>query len=282
MTKRSTVLFLGAGKLWQLMRRFQEDARTLGVELDLHAIELDPFCPIAEMAQIHVGPKFSGPEAAEAVLDVARRIGADLVIPAMDNATVLLAGIRGQIAELGAHAVVSDPLLCSAMHDKLAAEEWFARNDDLRPMPTNSAPAIAKHRFGYASKGIYPLITQREVDDFLRRPDAADYLIQEYVDGDEFTVDAFVSRGGRVVDILSRQRLVVEAGIVLNSRTRWHDGIIATTEEILSRRGWQGPITLQYRLDGGGAAKLIEINPRFGGGVTHSIYCGLRMPKWLI
>lgn len=275
------ILFLGAGKLWQLMRHFHEDARAIGIDLELHSMELESRVPIAEYATVHVGPKFSAPNGRQAIVDLATQIGADIVVPNADNATVALSSVKDVLAARGIDAAVSTPELCATMHDKIAAEDWFARHGDPRPMPTARAPAIAKLRDGYASKGIYPLPTQLEVDAFRARADAGIYLIQEYIEGDEFTVDAYVDRAGRVVDILTRQRLVVEAGIVLNSLTRWDNGIIAACQTILSRPGWYGPQTLQFRLDSG-QPKILEINPRFGGGVTHSIHCGLRIPRWLM
>lgn len=248
----------------------------------MHALELDPLCPIAEMARIHSGPKFSEPEAEPAILDLADRIGADLVIPNMDSATVVLANLATTLSQSGHHAVVSSPELCAAMQDKIAAEKWFAAHCDPRPMQTDRAPAIAKHRYGYASKGIFVLKSAVELAAFRARPDAGDYLIQKFVEGPEYTVDAFVAKDGSIVDILSRRRLVVEAGVVLNSRTEWHGEIVNATERILSRPGWRGPVTLQYIVGADGEARIIEINPRFGGGVTHSIHCGLHMPKWII
>ena len=276
-----TVLFLGAGKLWQLMRCFQIDSAALPVDIELHSLELEPCCPIAHLAQVHTGPNFSAPDADQFILDLATRIGAEIVIPNMDSATIVLGRIKDRLAAKGITAVVSELRLCEAMFDKITAETWFEGHGDSRPLPTHTAPAIAKHRYGYASKGIHVLPTQLDVNSFLERPDAGNYLIQEYLDGDEFTVDAYVARDGRVVDILTRQRLLVEAGIVVNSITRWDEGTIRASESILSRPGWSGPITLQFRLQDG-KAKILEINPRLGGGVTHSIHCGLRMPMWIL
>jgi carbamoyl-phosphate synthase large subunit len=281
MSKKFNILFLGAGKLYELLLSFKSSASILGIDLNLHSIELEKFVPISSLAEIHVGPKFLGPDGDRGILDIAGRVNAHIIIPNADSATVALSALSAQLKGSGRRSVVSDHALCVAMYDKVLAEEWFDQQNVMRPALVSSAPAIAKHRFGYGSRGIHYLRNQGEFELFKHSKNLDEFLLQEIVEGDEYSVDAYVDLNGVVVDILTRRRLSVEGGVVVNSMSDLNWPIIEMSKKILETGGWRGPITLQFILSAQGP-KIIEINPRFGGGVTHSIHCGNNMPLWIL
>jgi carbamoyl-phosphate synthase large subunit len=283
MTKLVAVLMLGAGKLVQLAESFHAAARDEGVSLKLFSLELDAAVPISTVAEVIRGPHFTSREFDAALLQLVRERKVDLIVPNMDSATVELARLRAPLAALGATAIVSDYEVCRAMNDKIEADAWFSSADILVPPsgPLAAYPRIAKPRFGYASKGIARLESEEAEREFFATRDKSGYLVQQSIDGPEYTIDAYVDRNGRLIDALSRIRLEIEAGIVSRSLTHRHAGILHWTERILSRPGWAGPITLQF-FASEPEPYVIEVNPRFGGGVTHAIACGLDMPRWIL
>jgi carbamoyl-phosphate synthase large subunit len=274
------ILFLGAGKRLSLLECFQAAARAEGLALEVWSVERSAKVPIAVLAKVLVGPQFEDEEFESYLLAAVERLQLDLVIPNMDSAAVALSRLKAKISALGAQAVVSDHRLCLTMCDKSAAAAWFAARG--LPIPEgNGFPRIAKRRFGFGSRGQFVANDEDELGIFLSRRRKEDYVLQPFIPGQEYTVDAYVDRAGRAVCILSRKRLEVSAGEVQVSETHHHPGIIALTQTILDVRGWEGPITLQF-IDGPERVVALEINPRFGGGVTHSIHVGLDMPRWLI
>jgi carbamoyl-phosphate synthase large subunit len=198
----------------------------------------------------------------------------------MDSATVVLSKQKCVLARMECEAVVSDHELCLAMNDKVVAHTWFTAHK--LPVPIGDAyPRIVKYRFGYGSKDQFIAHEPAELHQFLRRRSSAAYLDQPLLTGQEYTVDAYVDRSGRVLAALSRKRIKVSDGEVDVSLTHRHRSILELTRRVLAIPGWRGPITLQF-IDAPQGPVLIEINPRFGGGVTHSIHCGLDMPRWII
>lgn len=274
------ILFLGAGKRLSLLEYFQAAARKEGVELEMWAVERTAQVPIAVLAKILVAPKFEEKEFEDYLLEAVQRLGIDLVIPNMDSASIVLSKSKARLSRLGAHAVVSDHQLCCAMYDKCAAAAWFAARE-IRIPQGNGFPRIAKRRFGFGSRDQFVATDEEELRVFLLRRSAEDYITQPFVPGQEYTVDAYVDRSGRTLCVLSRKRLEVSAGEVDVSETHHHGEIIAMTRSILEVPGWEGPITLQF-IDAPERVAAVEVNPRFGGGVTHSIHCGLDMPRWVI
>lgn len=274
------IIFLGAGKRLSLLERFLEAGKLEQVDLELHSVESSDCVPIATVADIHVGPRFADPTFGEWLASLAVKVGADLVIPNMDSATVALAKARELVEASGAWAVVSDVRICEAMEDKQKAESWFVDQD--LPVPgRNRWPRIIKKRYGFASRGQVVVGDEAERIAFLKNRDAADYLEQDFIDGPEYTVDAYVARDGRFVAAMSRRRLNVSDGEVVESLSECRPRILELTERLFSINGWQGPLTAQF-IEGIDGPVLIEVNPRFGGGVTHSIHCGLNFPAWLL
>lgn len=142
-------------------------------------------------------------------------------------------------------------------------------------------PRIVKHGRGFGSKDQKVVEGPEALEAFFARRSRADYLVQPVVRGQEYTVDAYVDRRGRLIGALSRQRLAVSAGEVDHSLTHRHAAILRVTSRILARPGWRGPITLQF-IDAAAGPVMLEIDPRFGGGVTHAIHCGLDIPRWIL
>jgi carbamoyl-phosphate synthase large subunit len=274
------ILFLGAGKRLSLLEAFAAAAAADGLELECHAVEAEPRVPIAGAAAIHIGPAFLGPDFAPYLVELAGRLRPRLVIPNMDSATVALARLAGDLEELGCRAVVSSLELCQAMYDKILADDWFRARGI--PVPGASGwPRIAKHRLGFGSRDQAVLAGPEQAAAFFRNRDRSDYLVQSFVEGREYTIDAYLARDGRVLGTLSRRRLAVLGGEVDVSLSERNEAVLDLCRQVLACPGWQGPITLQA-IQGPQGLHLIEINPRFGGGVTHAFHCGLPMPAWLL
>ena len=70
-------------------------------------------------------------------------------------------------------------------------------------------------------------------------------IIQEFIEGKEYTIDVFCDRGGRVVSCVPRERLQVRAGEVSKAITRNHKKIIKQAVDICEKLGGLGPLTLQ-------------------------------------
>jgi carbamoyl-phosphate synthase large subunit len=280
MANRLRLLFLGAGKRLSLLEQFQRAGSAEGIDLDLLAVEGSVPVPISRTATVFTGPRFLSGEFEDFLIDLCARQSIDLVVPNMDTATIALAKQKSLLARLGRRAVVSELTLCETMFDKVSAAAWFSAIHI--PQPEKSGfPCIAKHRLGFGSRDQFVARDQQELDQGLACRNSNDYIIQAFVKGAEYTVDAYVARGGRLVAALSRLRREVSAGEVDVSETMHHSEILDLTRAVLAQPGWEGPITLQF-IDAPSGSVIVEVNPRFGGGVTHSIHCGLDMPRWLI
>ena len=102
-----------------------------------------------------------------------------------------------------------------------------------------------------------------------------DYIVQPFIEGTEYTVDAFCDFEGNPVLITPRIRLAVRSGEVLKTKICQDKTIITEMKRIIEAFKPCGPITVQLIRDiKSGNDYYIEINPRYGGGAPLSMKAG--------
>jgi carbamoyl-phosphate synthase large subunit len=110
-------------------------------------------------------------------------------------------------------------------------------------------------------------------------------LAQEYVPGQEFTVDVYRSRDGLVRCVVPRQRLAVRSGEVEKGVTVRDVDVIDATVKFASVLGdlW-GVFCCQARRENfsGAPVRFFEVNPRFGGGSPLAIAAGARLATYVV
>jgi len=68
------------------------------------------------------------------------------------------------------------------------------------------------------------------------------------------------------------------SGISVSGTFVQHQQIIDNTERLIQKLGLQGPIGVQWRLDGNGIPRLLEINPRLQGTTSTLRHVGINIP----
>lgn len=282
--KTQRLLFLGASKRVSLLERFIDAAQSLNLKLEIFSCEIaDDFYPISHLVTILAGPRFLDSEFQDWLAQVIKERSVDIIIPTMDAATVALSKFARSWPELASRCWVSDYRLCEAMNDKLLSDQFFSKHD--WPTPTNTPgffPKVAKPKLGFGAKGIVRLSSHVDHVSFQAHPNIENFLVQDWLPGEETSVDFYVSPARGLVGYVLRDRLEVSDGEVMVCVTRPASKEEAQLIEIIGHTpGWKGCITLQYLRTPVGL-RVIEINPRFGGGATCSIEAGLNMPHYLL
>ncbi|HEX3655071.1 MAG TPA: ATP-grasp domain-containing protein [Pirellulales bacterium] len=279
---RIGILFLGASRLVGLLERFRQAATVEGVTLDLFSLEdSSPWhaIAVAGVAQAIAGPPFNGPDFKGFFQRQITEHAVDIVIPNIDSATISVAQCRGEL-ESRVLPVVSSVEMCQAMHDKLAADKLF-RSHEL-PLPGRVRwPLLAKPRFGSSSRGHVVFQNEEQYRFWASQHSADDYIVQEFLAGTEYSVDAFVDRGGRILGTVSRIRRIVSGGEVMVTETHNNPPVLELAKRVAGLPGWYGPLNIQI-MDTAQGPYLLEVNPRFGSGVTCAIEAGLDVPRWIL
>ena len=130
---------------------------------------------------------------------------------------------------------------------------------------------ILKPRYGRGSQGIYKV--SDEIDLKYYQTKLKDYLIQRYIEGNEYTVDVLRNRHGEFLAVIPRERIAPDSGLSIKGRTVHDEKIIKRTEHVVDGLGLWGAVNVQWIDD-----CLIEVNPRLAGSVALSIAAGVNIP----
>jgi len=107
--------------------------------------------------------------------------------------------------------------------------------------------------------------------------DLTNFIYEEILVGPEVSVDVYIFADGHY-SAIARDRLNVVGGEVQHTKTRdLTDPEKTYIDALLSELRLRGPVNVQFM---GPDLKLLEINPRFGGGSTASIKAGWQATTW--
>jgi carbamoyl-phosphate synthase large subunit len=276
----------------ELLRAFKRAGEDLGIELEMHGADASWLSPALHCVdKAHIVPPISSGEYVDATLELARRRKIDLLIPLIDSELILIAAARDRFAELGCTALISSESAVRTCRDKLLTFAALKRAGIDTPMTWSWAeaakrkrhrlPYFLKPRCGSAAMGNYVVGSASELQTFGRR--VHDAIVQEFVEGAEHTLDVYTGLDGKPRCVVPRKRLEVRTGEVSKGLIVKDAAIMAVGRSVAEMLGeCRGVITVQCIVTPDKRIRVIEINPRFGGGAPLSIHAGADFPKWIL
>lgn len=272
--KQLNVLFLGGAKRVSFAEHMKAVGMQRGLDVAIFSYELEKTVPIGKVAEVLVGLKWNDSDIYNDLAAVIAKHNIHIVLPFVDKAIEIAANLKSLT---NVFIPISSVEMCKTMFDKVQASKWFEEIGI--PQPTKYLtkddiryPAILKPRNGSASKGI--IIAEKRED--VETIEWEDYLVQEFIPNAlEYTVDCYVSQKGKPASIVPRVRLETAGGEVTKTITKKNEQLISIANKILCSGEFRGPITIQFITEQNEQHYYVmEINPRFGGGVIASIEAG--------
>jgi carbamoyl-phosphate synthase large subunit len=265
--------------------------KSLSAQHEIHMADMDPCAAglylVAEDRRLLV-PRGDAPELVPALLAACRARKIDLMLPTVDAEFVPLALARADFEALGVALPIS-PLdclrVCRDKHELLARVKGIVPVPDYEPLTPEAAarvtsfPRFVKPRLGAGSRGAEK-ITRREDLDAL--PQDGSILVQEYLPGEEYSVDVYVRGDGRVIAAVPRERMKTDSGIAVTARTVDVPEVIEAARRVAEEIGVRYVANVQFKRAADGIFKLLEVNPRFPGTLPLTTAAGVDMPKLLV
>jgi carbamoyl-phosphate synthase large subunit len=190
-----------------------------------------------------------------------------------------------ELAELGAIAIVSDRDKLEICRDKMLTFQTLSQKFALPFTTADSTgirafPVLAKPRFGKGSKGIVRIDDESDLKYILSKRD--DLVFQEYLPGTEYTVDVLSDLESKPLMAVPRIRMQTKAGISTKGKILRDFTLEEECMQIAEHIGIRGPCCMQMKESNDGELKLIEVNPRMGGGTIFTTLAGANFPAMLI
>lgn len=187
------------------------------------------------------------------------------IIPTHDSVVVALKMYEEQI---GVRVLSSDYETCvlcrykSKTYERLADCDFVPRTFDFDG--NYEFPMFAKDDQGQGGKGSKLVLSERDVQEL--KNCAIDYILCEYLPGDEITIDCFTNRHGELLYCKARSRETIMNGISKRAHfVQLTNEIRNIAERISERITFRGYWYFQCKKDVNGKYKLLEISTRFAG-----------------
>lgn len=268
------LLLTAIGKRIQLINNLKKHFKIIGVDcsnLTPASYFADKFCQV---------PKYRKQEYISTLLDICKKEKVDILIPLFENEFPILDKNRDKFKEIGTFLMLSDKRVLSICNDKWTTYQFFTDNNINTPKSylniedcMKKIPLFIKPRQGMGSKHSYRVNNIKELNFYFELIDNP--IIQDYVEGTEYTIDCICDLEGNVISAVPRERIEVRSGEVSKSRTVRDFDIINAVIDLCKKLKVVGPVTIQCIKDCDDNIRFIEINPRFGGGVPLSFEAGV-------
>jgi carbamoyl-phosphate synthase large subunit len=285
-SKPINVLITAASRRVALVRNFRLVLEELGG--NVITVDYDIYSPALFFGHRHYKvPLVLDDEYLPTIENIVKKEDISLIIPTIDQELLLWAEHKQEFMDKGVLVSISPPETVQMCNDKWETFEFFKSNNI--PFPNTylpetltycmNYPLFIKPRGGRGSVQSYIVKNKKELDFFVDY--VPDPLIQDYLHGKEFTVDAFFSRDHRLISYVPRFRLVIRSGVSDRGRTFKNDALSNWVEMIGKKMAFEGAINIQGKIYKNEII-FFEINPRFSGGIQLSTAAGPNFAELLI
>lgn len=276
------------------MQCFREDAKSLGVDLKVLAVDLRP--ELSAAAQVADAcfrvPRCTETSYISSLLETCKREHVNLVVPTIDTELPILAANLERFAAEGIRIAVSSPEVVAIARDKVQTAKAFnaagvsvprtANVDELLANPTDWRwPVLLKPAGGSSSVGIRVAHSIDEAKECAARRN--DYVVQDLWTGREFTVNMFFNQFGQLRSVVPHWRIETRGGEVSKGRTEPNPVLLEAAEKIAAALpGARGALCFQAIVTESNDYVVFELNARFGGGYPIAHRAGAQFSKWLL
>lgn len=293
MSQPFNILITSAGRRVNLIEDFRQALQDLGLEGSVFATDLGPLAAAWHAADgAFRSRRFNDPAYMADLLEQCQQRGVKLVIPTIDTELPLYAEHRRQFADAGITLSVSGPDAIHIGGDKVRTHDWLTAKGFPTPRQTDAAgvladpdawpmPLIAKPRAGSSSIGV---VRVESLDGVRQIADRTGLIFQTVAAGEEYTIDVFIDHAGTPRCAVPRKRLETRGGEISKGVTVRDAKLQRLALDLCGKLPEpRGVMCVQVFADADtGALRVIEFNPRFGGGYPLTQKAGANFTRWLI
>lgn len=275
-------------KVW-LVKAFKDALSHEKIEGNVMSVDINALSAGFYASDKHqLVPPSSDPKFIHALLKICEKENIRLLIPTRDDELALFAKNKEKFENKGVKIMISDQEIIIICNDKYKFYQFLTENNFSTPetylpnqidLSSIHYPLIIKSNLGSGGKNIFKVKNESELNFFLNY--IPDPIVQEFIDGKEYTIDLFSDFNKNVLTIVPRERIETFCGESYKGRTVEDNELIEKAKSLAEKLGTVGHITIQC-IKNDGEIKFIEINPRFGGGANLGFTSGANSPTMLL
>jgi len=253
-------------------------------------IDCDPLAVGGYLSDInYIVPLSTSKNYWDEVLNIIIKEKITIILPTGDSDIKHFSKHKEQLNKLGVTVFMSDyDSIIKCQDKKLFFDYCYSKF----PLPFTSSnykdlkfPMFAKPEYGSGSRGIkvcYKTSDIKTLDKEESVHRSSNYLFQEYLPGQEYTVDVLCDLENNPIIIVPRKRLQIKAGISSKGQVIKHKQIENLCKDLCIYLDLKGPVCIQLKEDSKGNPKFIEVNPRLGGGTYFTTLAGVNFLELIL
>jgi carbamoyl-phosphate synthase large subunit len=280
----------GSGMAIVAIKALLEDRRIRVIAADMDRLAAGLF--LAHKG--YIVPQGTSDPFFNAIEKIVRKENVHVILPCLDTFLLPFCERKNDFERVGVKIVLSPPetlkicrdkwLLYKKLHRKIAMPRSVILSgssksclDSSFMRKSLSFPVVVKPRAGSGSKHVFIAEDAEELKVYLRK--VREPVIQEYITGEEYTVDMLVNKDHKPLVIVPRRRLETRAGISAKGMIEVNEELINVGKRLCDLLDFFGPVNFQIIFDRrDGVPKLIEVNPRIAGGMSLTVAAGVNIP----
>ncbi len=232
-------------------------------------------------------PKISDPTYLDSINKLAEKI--DILIPNLDEEVVFLAAHSDELREMGLKFLLPRDNVVEKVKDKVSLEIFLSEERIDHPdgivVGTNERvswkkyPAIVKSPYG-----AFCCMDEHELEIALRRLrnlGEREAVVQEYIEGDEYSFTALSLEGSIVGLVMQRKLALSDIGSTIMGISVRNERVLEVSKDVLKKVTWDGPVELEFRISGD-KVLLTDFNLRFPAWIRLAPYTGVNLPYILV
>lgn len=286
--EKFNILITSVSKKIQLINLFREAiyntfpyGEIVGIDIDNNALGLK-FCD-----KSYIVKNINDENYLTNIIDICLCNNIKLIIPTRDQELLFYSKNKFIFQNIGIFVHVSDYETINICNNKIKFIDFCQKNNFPVPITYNNLcqikkfPVFIKPIIGQASQNINVIY---KYEDLEKIPNLFDnYIVQELIIADEYTIDYLGDLNGNFIDCVVRKRIQIVNGESQITETIELSEIEELCKNIGNKLNLIGHCNIQCFFDEKNKdIKLIEINPRFGGASHLGIRAGLDSPKNIV
>ncbi len=211
----------------------------------------------------------------------------DLVIPIMDEGLPIWSRLKEENKYPRTNILVASRKSLKICQDKNKITLFFKKigvptvKTYLNPPLKIRFPIFIKPRFfGRATMDAYKIKNKRDLDFYVNKL-RGNYVLQEYINGKEYTADCLSGLDGKFITAVIRQRIATKGGLSIKGEIIKDKKALRFLEIIVESLKIPGVCNIQF-FKRGRYYYFFEINPRFAGTHAFTIEGGLNSIYYLL
>ena len=230
-------------------------------------------------------PEAEADDYLEVLLNIIDKYNIEVLMPSSGYDIFPFSEFKSKLKKHGVVPVVSDRKILEICRDKLSTFDYLNKfftlpHTTLNPDEIDTYPVIAKPRYGKGSRDVVKIHDEQEKKYINSR--YPNMIYQEFLPGDEYTIDVMSDLEGNPIISVPRVRLQTKSGISTKGKVVLDNELIEESMKIVKKLRIIGPSCVQMKKDKSDRFKLVEINPRLGGGTIFTTLAGANFPKMVL